>query len=637
MALSAVMALSLIPAALAANSETATIDTSRDTSLTLFKYDLTAAQDAGAWDAASYVSSGLWDEEVNTTLSPYAIQGVKFSCLKVADLAILKENEDGHHQVKPLYGFTENTKTGSRETVEFLSALGLTTNDAYTVKHDSSQNRVWYFESDTLINALQENLSVNATGTKATLEQYMAANGGMAMPETDENGKSAMTGLAQGLYLLVETRVPENVVDTTDPFLVSLPMTTVDGNEWNYDLTLYPKNSTGNPTLEKTVRETKTDTGRNGGNANDITDGYAHTATASDGDTVEYQIISTLPTITSPATALSTYTFVDELSKGIRYTGEQFDTKDVKLEFFKDNACIDPIAAWTEADGKFTVSYTDYSTEAGSKMTIAMTEEGLKEINSADTVYDPATSLLWGYSNCTLRITYACTVNSDATVVYGDSGNPNEVELTWKRTNSDYYDTLKDCCHVYTYGIDLTKQFSDGAGNFDKVKFLLHNDTDGYYVQAQQDASSGIYYVTGHTTKETEATSFVPTSGGKVTVKGLEDDSYIITETATDSGYALLKETVSVEITSSEGQETCELCGAKLRTATAKVNGKAVTMQEDNGSVNAVVPLTITNTRNFTLPKTGGSGTRNLYLFGGIAVIAGMGLAVVMLRKKRHA
>ena len=156
-------------------------------------------------------------------------------------------------------------------------------------------------------------------------------------------------------------------------------------------------------------------------------------------------------------------------------------------------------------------------------------------------------------------------------------------------------------------------------------------------MQAQQDASSGIYYVTGHTTKETEATSFVPTSGGKVTVKGLEDDSYIITETATDSGYALLKETVSVEITSSEGQETCELCGAKLRTATAKVNGKAVTMQEDNGSVNAVVPLTITNTRNFTLPKTGGSGTRNLYLFGGIAVIAGMGLAVVMLRKKRHA
>ena len=190
---------------------------------------------------------------------------------------------------------------------------------------------------------------------------------------------------------------------------------------------------------------------------------------------------------------------------------------------------------------------------------------------------------------------------------------------------------------MYTYGIDLTKQFSDGAGDFSKVKFLLKNNTDDYFVQAELDKPSGAYYVTGHTDKESEATSFVPVSGGKTTVKGLEDDSYIITETATDSGYTLLKETVSVEIASTEGQKTCEFCGAALRTAAAKVNGKTVAMQEDNSSVNAIVPLTVTNTRNFTLPKTGGSGTRNLYLFGGIAVIAGMALAVFVLRKKRHA
>lgn len=56
-----------------------------------------------------------------------------------------------------------------------------------------------------------------------------------------------------------------------------------------------------------------------------------------------------------------------------------------------------------------------------------------------------------------------------------------------------------------------------------------------------------------------------------------------------------------------------------------------------NPSVNAIVPLTITNTRNFTLPKTGGNGTRNLYVFGGISVIGGMALVVFILRKKRHA
>ncbi len=632
MALSAAMALCFIPAAFAANSTTATIDTGRDASLTLYKYDLTAAQDAGAWDTTSYVSTGLLDESVNTALSPYAIQGVEFSCLKVADLSIYKADADGAHTVKSLYGFHEDVDGGSKATVEFLATIGLTTEDAYRVGQDDRQNRIWYFESDTLIHALSDSLTANATTTKTALEFYMASNGGAAMPETDENGKSTVSGLEQGLYLLVETRVPEDVVDTTDPFLVSLPMTTVDGAEWNYDVTVYPKNETGNPTLEKTVREAKADTGKHNGSADNITDGYAHTATASDGDTVEYQIISTLPTITSPATALSTYTFEDQLSKGIRY-----NTGNVKIEFFKDTDCTELVATWSEADGKFTAECKDYDPETGSNMTISMTESGLKEINSTDTVYDPKTSLLRGYSNLTMRITYACTINSDATVTYGDSGNPNEVELTWRRTNTEYHNTLKDCCHVYTYGIDLTKQFSDGAGDFSKVKFLLKNNTDDYFVQAELDKPSGAYYVTGHTDKESEATSFVPVSGGKTTVKGLEDNSYIITETATDSGYTLLKETVSVEIASTEGQKTCEFCGAALRTAAAKVNGKTVAMQEDNSSVNAIVPLTVTNTRNFTLPKTGGSGTRNLYLFGGIAVIAGMALAVFVLRKKRHA
>ncbi len=632
MALSAAMALCFIPAAFAANSTTATIDTGRDASLTLYKYDLTAAQDAGAWDTTSYVSTGLLDESVNTALSPYAIQGVEFSCLKVADLSIYKADADGAHTVKSLYGFHEDVDGGSKATVEFLATIGLTTEDAYRVGQDDRQNRIWYFESDTLIHALSDSLTANATTTKTALEFYMASNGGAAMPETDENGKSTVSGLEQGLYLLVETRVPEDVVDTTDPFLVSLPMTTVDGAEWNYDVTVYPKNETGNPTLEKTVREAKADTGKHNGSADNITDGYAHTATASDGDTVEYQIISTLPTITSPATALSTYTFEDQLSKGIRY-----NTGNVKIEFFKDTDCTELVATWSEADGKFTAECKDYDPETGSNMTISMTESGLKEINSTDTVYDPKTSLLRGYSNLTMRITYACTINSDATVTYGDSGNPNEVELTWRRTNTEYHNTLKDCCHVYTYGIDLTKQFSDGAGDFSKVKFLLKNNTDDYFVQTELDKPSGAYYVTGHTDKESEATSFVPVSGGKTTVKGLEDDSYIITETATDSGYTLLKETVSVEIASTEGQKTCEFCGAALRTAAAKVNGKTVAMQEDNSSVNAIVPLTVTNTRNFTLPKTGGSGTRNLYLFGGIAVIAGMALAVFVLRKKRHA
>ena len=636
LAMTAVMAFSISGGVSAADAATATIDTSRSTSLTLYKYDLTGAENDGVWGSQSYVSTGLADEQVNTALSQYAIQGVEFTYRKLADLSIYKgTTADGHQETVPLYAFTKNTKSGSKETIDFLSALGLTTDDAYRTDHDGKQNRVWYFKSDVLIEALDHALQTNSTSTKDALEKYMAANGGTAMPETDENGYSKVDSLAQGLYLLVETRVPENVTSTTAPFLVSLPMTTVDGSAWNYDLTLYPKNETGNPTLEKTVWETKADTGKNAGKSDDITDGYHHTATASDGDVVEYQVISTLPTITSPATALTTYTFVDNLSKGIQYNKD-----DVKIEFFKDAACTDRVAVWNEQDGKFTTSYTDYSSESGSRMTISMTADGLAEINAATTVYDPATSLLRGYSNLTMRITYTCTMNSDAAVVYGDSGNPNDVTLTWKRTNTEYYDTLTDDCHVYTYGLDLTKEFSDNNGNFDNVKFLLKNATDNYYVQAELNKSEGVYYITGHTEKEADATKFSPMSGennhGKIMVKGLEDDSYIITEVATDSGYTLLKENITVDIMSSDSTTICSVCGKTLKTATAKVNGKDVAMTEDNGSVSALVPLTVTNTRGFDLPKTGGRGNALIYGLGIAALLTAGGITTFYLRKRRH-
>ena len=148
------------------------------------------------------------------------------------------------------------------------------------------------------------------------------------MALTDANGSTSASNLPVGLYLLVETKVPEMVTSTVNPFFVSLPMTTVTGDEnsasqdggqrCNYDVVVYPKNETGIPTLEKTVRESAADTGKNSG-TNGITDGYAHNATASTGDTLEYQIISTLPTITSKATALSGYRFYDSISEGLTY------------------------------------------------------------------------------------------------------------------------------------------------------------------------------------------------------------------------------------------------------------------------------------------------------------------------------
>ena len=600
--LAALMAIGLMTTAFAATDSAPTIDPGKKASLSIYKYDITTAGNDGAWDAESYVSTGLRDDAVIDKLSKYAIQGVEFTYLRVADIAMNNERVDGQRTVGVLYGFD-----GSERSNAVLSAIGLTTADAH-----QTEGGVNYFTSDMLNNKLATALTANATTVKNALEAAVK-NGGVAMTETDATGHTSASDMAQGLYLVVETRVPEDVTSTCNPFFVSLPMTTIDGAAWNYDVTVYPKNQTGNPTLDKTVREAKNSTGKNTGSLTDITDGYAHTATASVGDTVDYQIISTLPTITSKASALSEYTYVDTLSKGIRY-----NKNDVVIEFFKDAGCTGKVATWAVNSGKFTVSYDD----AANIMTIRMTESGLSEINEATSVY--IDSVKRGYSDCTMRLTYAAALTADAKM--GDTDNPNEVVLTWKRTNTTYFDTLKDCCHVYTYGIDVLKQFSDNGGNVRNVKFRLHNDTDDVFMIA--DLKDGVYYAKGFAAKKSDATTFIPNAQGHIVVKGLEGDAYSLTEIATDKGYVLLKDAVKIVIKTAENGQ-CEKCGAKLLTASATVNGKDVTMSEGN----AVVPLTVVNNPGFDLPKTGGYGTW-MFTIGGVALLGAAAFIVIRSRKQ---
>ena len=254
MLMAAIMALSLITTAFAEP----TIDPAKNASLSIYKYDITTTNSDGAWDAESYVSTGLHDDAVIDKLSKYAIQGVEFTYLRVADIAMNNELVDGQRQVGVLYGFDNSDRSTA-----VLSAIGLTAADTH-----KSENGKNYYTSDLLNNKLSAALSANATTVKNALET--AVKSGVAMTETDAAGHTSADQMEQGLYLVVETRVPENVTSTCNPFFVSLPMTTIDGAAWNYDVTVYPKNQTGYPTLDKTVREAKNSTGKNTGSLTDI-------------------------------------------------------------------------------------------------------------------------------------------------------------------------------------------------------------------------------------------------------------------------------------------------------------------------------------------------------------------------------
>lgn len=72
--------------------------------------------------------------------------------------------------------------------------------------------------------------------------------------KTNAEGIAEFKTLDLGFYVVVETTTPDKVTTPVDPFIVSVPMTTKDGNNWLYDVHVYPKNKTtyGGVTLEKT-------------------------------------------------------------------------------------------------------------------------------------------------------------------------------------------------------------------------------------------------------------------------------------------------------------------------------------------------------------------------------------------------
>ena len=243
-------------------------------------------------------------------------------------------------------------------------------------------------------------------------------------------------------------------------------------------------------------------------------------------------------------------------------------------------------------------------------------------------------------------VAYTAKVTSTADMVCGDAGNTNTAQLTYGRTNTTYYDTIEDKAIVYTYGIHLTKTFSDNEGDATKVQFVLKNQTDDYFVTAS--GSDGVYYVTGQAAEESGATTLSPSASGDLMVNGLEGDTYVLTETATDGGYSLLKEPITIAINPADttvlpsvaavtGSESAqpEVKVSVNSGASAQVDQKDATMSDAGDSTHALVELSVLNSKTFVLPKTGGAGTWLVTICGVLGVAGGTFVLCRGKRKKR--
>ncbi len=200
----------------------------------------------------------------------------------------------------------------------------------------------------------------------------------------------------------------------------------------------------------------------------------------------------------------------------------------------------------------------------------------------------------------TIVVSYTAHLNENA-IIAGD-GNENTVYLSYGETSK----TASDKTVTYTYEFDLIK--TDENNNLlDGAEFEVYrvNGDSGTKLSFLTDAD-GAYYVVPEGTAG--ATDVVIVEGGKVTVYGLDSDSYYLNETVAPTGYNKLTSTQSFTITAENLNATFE---------EAKYVSGGVQVVNKTGTV---------------LPETGGIGTTIFTVVGALLIL---GAGILLIVKKR--
>ena len=536
------------------------------------------AASTGSVTITKYEGSSQGYEELETnygavqsSVTGEKLNDVKFAYIEVGDREQV-DVEDSTNKIT-------TTEMLYKLTDAAVTALELTTADV-------TENGTNYYRMATLDTAIQKHKNAAIDLVKKTTENH-------AKP-TKDDGTVKFTDLSlEKLYLFAETdasaakKVSDGsavaVTKVSVPFFVSLPFTDASGKSVT-DIYAYPKNSTGNVNIDKEIESVGTTT-INGKQAN-----------ANIGDEITYKVTYSVPV---PENGLTELKIVDTMDKGLTFTNEASNIT------VKDDKGVDG----TE---KTLIYATDY--------------EVTLDTTSNKVTIDFAKYLDSLQKNSTEEFTITYKVKLNESAVLGQTGNKNDVALVYKNygetdSKTKTPDPGKEV-KVFTYGIDLLKK---GEGTNTVLKEVEFKLTDGNN-EIKVKQSGNAYYPS----KDADASSTVTTDNdGKIYIRGLKPGTYKLTETKTNAGYVLLKDPVVIVITpSTDANEAAE------GVVSAYVGGKKVTMNADNGSDTAIVPLTVVNSKGFDLPATGGRGIA-LFTIAGIAIVAAAGSLLFMRKRSK--
>lgn len=667
-----------------------TIDTTKSGSITIFKVKENNGKTIDNKGVQGATSS---------TQTP--MKGVEFSAIKVADIETLTTKNGVGVYFDNLDQDFKSLILNSAAKEQFTAAAdedgtAVTNGSDPIVKRTDGSGDTQAYTTETMQKVMD---TINAAqGGEKSLNDFVINNRGnnakfIYTGTTDANGEIVLDNLPLGLYLVCETDISgydpqtgddqstasqianggtysdksgqitvdphqtatgqdktigdttrdEVVANQSSPLLVSVPMTnqTTIGNNaagtaWQYDVTVYPKNQTiNNP--KRIIKED---------DKNTLIDHGDYEI----GETVHQVLLPEAPML-QDGNAYTKFVETDTMDNGLTFdkiNGIYIVPRIANPEKMTDYGTLNDSfqlqsgsAVELTKDTDYTLTKSEKDSNGNSSFTVALTEAGLAKLNAIQ-------------QDSQVMILFDSVLNKDTQHVGDQVEEENQPTLTWNTSDNggetDTDHSIKgNKVGVYTYKLNVKKngvkdparvfftfkREGTGAGGNEKhVK-----DSDVQFVKE----GDGTYHLYDRTSDDTEniVTTVHPGSDGKLYIKGLDEEHYIMTETATEGredesgakSHELLKSKVTIALTSvptDDSNSNHGVTGAldtDKTTITADGNTAAISVKQGTASFN------VENYESLNL-RTGGEGRAVVY-GATLLIVVGAGSVLVLATRKK--
>lgn len=263
------------------------------------------------------------------------------------------------------------------------------------------------------------------------------------------------------------------------------------------------------------------------------------------GDTVNFKVTSMVPNMTGYTEYY--FNFTDTMTSGLTFNKDSFKVTIDGTEVNSSEYTLTEDTSNHSFKVEFNNFYTNHKADADKEMIF----------------------------------TYTATINKDAVTV---DKTTNTANVEYGNDPANLTKGTPDSATVVTHTLVINKVIKGTETGLAGAEFSIYRtEKQDENLVKFVDEGNGTYRV-ATANDQTTTTTVVSPEGGKITIKGLDADTYVIDETKAPDGYAKLKNPVGITIT-----------------ATSSDNGTTVTVTGND--------VTVENSTESWLPETGGMGT----------------------------